>query len=89
MQITIVLAKIDERQFLEIGIYNLGDDGSEPRKGSNKWGLWIKMLEKYRWLKVFSRTRGISCEQWVIDKLEEIEKREEIIVSPWQDWPLT
>jgi len=79
----LVLGKSTKGQFVEVAIYNLGDDGSEPRVGSPEWGLWVRMFEKRPWLVFFRRTYVIRCEQWFLERLKRIEMDAGIKAVPW------
>jgi hypothetical protein len=83
----LVLGKGASGQFVEVAIYNLGDDGSEPRKGSADWGLWIGMFEKRRVLLLFNRSVEIPCEEWLLNRLRAIENAAAIVSVPWVDGP--
>jgi hypothetical protein len=83
----LVLGKSASGQFVEVAIYNLGDDGSEPRKGSSAWGLWIRMFEKRPWLLLLRKNTEIACQEWFLDRLKGIENAAAIKSAPWVDGP--
>lgn len=80
----LVLGKSAAERFIEIAVYNLGDDAGGGQPGSNEWGLWIRAFEKRRWLGLVPRSHEIELPADVAARLQAALHGAGIEPEPWQ-----
>jgi hypothetical protein len=80
----LVFGKTKDNKFLEIAIYNLSEDGTPGQNGTKEWGLWLKALEKVKWLGVFSKNREVEVPASFSGRLRQLLESSGITPVEWQ-----
>jgi hypothetical protein len=79
----LVFGKSKDNKFLEIAIYNLSEDGTPGQNGTNEWGLWVKALEKAKWLGILSKNREIEVPEEFSFRLRQLLESSGITPVEW------